>query len=94
VQELIEYGTLVPGDWLYDAMVAMLDAAVVRFVFLPSYSPELSPIELVFSEVKSRLRRDRVDQSSFADQIVASFARVQHESVVRYYYKCLSHSFE
>ncbi|KAG8680203.1 hypothetical protein FRC09_018411, partial [Ceratobasidium sp. 395] len=30
----------------------------MRYVFLPPYSPDFNPIELAFSAIKSRIRRD------------------------------------
>lgn len=30
----------------------------MRYVFLPPYSPDYNPIELAFSAIKSRIRRD------------------------------------
>ncbi|KNE91370.1 hypothetical protein PSTG_15235 [Puccinia striiformis f. sp. tritici PST-78] len=35
----------------------LCEAAGVRLVYLPPYTPELNPIELCFSQVKARLRR-------------------------------------
>jgi len=35
---------------------ALIKAAGARLVFLPPYSPDLNPIELVFSKIKQRLR--------------------------------------
>ena len=37
----------------------LFDTAGVRLVFLPAYSPELNPCELVFAQVKNGLRRRR-----------------------------------
>jgi len=34
----------------------LIEAAGARLVFLPPYSPDLNPIELVFSKIKQRLR--------------------------------------
>jgi transposase len=36
---------------------ALVDAAGCQLVFLPPYSPDFNPIELVFSKLKTRLRR-------------------------------------
>lgn len=30
----------------------------MRYIFLPPYSPDYNPIELAFSAIKSRIRRD------------------------------------
>jgi transposase len=31
----------------------------MRYIFLPPYSPDLNPIELAFSLIKTNVRRDR-----------------------------------
>jgi transposase len=36
---------------------ALFDAAGCQLIFLPPYSPDFNPIELVFSKLKTRLRR-------------------------------------
>lgn len=38
------------------AVRALIEAAGARLVFLPPYSPDLNPIEMVFSKVKQSLR--------------------------------------
>ena len=42
----------------------------MRLVFLPSYSPDLNPIELAFSSIKAWLRanRDRINQEMAAEE--------------------------
>jgi transposase len=58
-----------PGDILImdnlathkiQGVVATLAAREARVVFLPPYSPDLNPIEQVFSKVKNELRRRRL----------------------------------
>jgi transposase len=39
------------------AIRAMIEAAGCRLLFLPSYSPDFSPIELAFAKIKAYLRR-------------------------------------
>jgi transposase len=36
---------------------ALFDAAGCTLIFLPPYSPDFNPIELIFSKLKTRLRR-------------------------------------
>jgi len=60
----------------------LIEAAGARLVFLPPYSPDLNPIELVFAKVKQLLRslacrtRDALWQAmqSVLDQVSASDA--------------------
>ena len=60
----------------------LIESAGARLVFLPPYSPDLNPIELVFSKVKQLLRslayrtRERLwgTMQSVLDQVTASDA--------------------
>jgi len=102
VLELLAGRVLVAGDHLVldnasihkaaeiiDTLTAVLDRFSVTIIFLPAYSPELNPCELVFAQVKSYLRRNR-GSGSFADELIDSFRTVSYLNVVRYYDKCLS----
>ena len=57
--------TLRPGDLVVmdnlsphknDQTLALIDQAGARVAFLPAYSPDLNPIELMWSKVKNTLR--------------------------------------
>ena len=65
----VENGFLIEGDvilmdnarWQISmeylpTLTEMLEAHKIQLRFLPKYSPELSPIELVFSVVKNKIR--------------------------------------
>ena len=39
-----------------DSTRALIEAAGAQVVFLPPYSPDLNPIEMIFSKIKQRLR--------------------------------------
>ena len=43
-----------------ETLVGMASVCRVHIMFLPTYSPELNPCELVFQWVKARLRLDSV----------------------------------
>jgi transposase len=101
VLQMIATGFLVHGDYLIcdnatthraaeivDRLDAALTAAGVRLVFMPSYSPELNPCELVFSKVKSHLRYRR-GNGSFADELSAAFKTITDRDLVRFYIKCI-----
>jgi transposase len=102
VTDLIRNGVLTEGDVFVvdnasvhyaDSIATMLDdilAAVgVRMFFLPAYSPELNPCELVFAQVKHYLRRHRLDLP-FLFEIAIAFAQVSADNVRHYYDECLS----
>lgn len=69
------------------ALDALFDLAGARLVFLPAYSPELNPCELVFAQAK-RYLRERRGSLPFAFEIIKAFALVTHENVRSYHQKC------
>jgi transposase len=66
-----------------------LDSVGVRLVFLPTYSPEFNPCELIFAQVKGFLRSRR-GQSDFGLEVVKAFASVSRANVFNYYQKCVN----
>jgi len=101
---LIDEGHLVEGDYLVcdnaavhvgsatiDATFDLLDAAGVKLIFLPTYSPELNPCELVFGEIKRRVRNSRDFRSSLWLVVVVSICDVSLENVISYYRHCILH---
>lgn len=63
---------------------AALTAAGIRMIFLPVYSPELSPVELVFNKVKNELRYRR-GSGLFANEISNAFNAVSDRDLMRFY---------
>lgn len=43
-----------------DSIIELIESAGIRVVFLPPYSPELNPIENMWSKLKGYLRRQKV----------------------------------
>ena len=98
----IQQGMLVAGDILVldnasshkrrDVMgmfVALLRAAQVTVVFLPTYSPELNPCELVLAQNKHYLRYHRRLDRPFWYEIAHGFAETSLVHMLNYYYKCI-----
>ena len=63
--ELVLVPTLRPGDWVVmdnlsphksDPTLALIAQAGAQVLFLPAYSPDLNPIEKMWSKVKALLR--------------------------------------
>ncbi len=69
-----------------------LAAVGVRFVLLPTYSPEYQPCELVFAMAKRELRKGRSDLSFSAD-IVRAFSVVTRDDIWGFYKKCIKDVF-
>ena len=66
----------------------LLDGVGARLVFLPTYSPELNPCELVFGQVKNYLPFRR-GHRSFLNEMALGFAEVSWQNVFNYYSKCI-----
>lgn len=94
-------GVLVRGDVLIcdnasihraaeivDRLEAAIDAAGVRILFLPTYSPELNPCELCFSKAKSYLRYQRGNRP-FAEEVMAGFESITARDIYRFYVSCI-----
>jgi len=68
----------------------ILDANGISMYFLPKYSPELNPCELVFAQSKGWLRCHRDSDLPFVFEIAASFAHVTAENFRNFYDGCLN----
>jgi transposase len=101
VADLLTDGVLAAGDVFVmdncsihyaDNIASILDDLLamkgVRLYFLPAYSPELNPCELVFAQVKYYLRRHR-GPLPFVFEIALAFSQVSKENVRNYYQECL-----
>lgn len=102
VESLIATGHLVAGDIficdnasvhlaveIQDRLDAALDEAGVTLYFLPTYSPELNPCELVFAQLKQWIRRNRGDGELWED-IRTALNTVSYGNVFAYYAHCIS----
>ena len=67
----------------------LLVARGVILVFLPAYSPELNPIELIFANVKRYLREYRVAGLPLWIHIAGAFASITNEDLLNVYRHCL-----
>ena len=95
-------GSLTPGDFLicdnasvhwaqdsWDALDALLGAAQVKMFFLPTYSPELNPCELVFGDLKKFLCGHRRESDMFWIALAKALARITFVSICDKYSHCL-----
>jgi len=97
IQACISFGFLRAGDILifdnaavhcdvntFEEIYEMLAAANVDTRRLPTYSPELNPIEKVFNIVKHYLRYNR-ENGPFLTEVLKGFSKVTKEIVVKEY---------
>lgn len=86
-----------PIHWparLADATYSAFLARGAKIAFLPTYSPELNPCELIFSFVKSHVRRSNSGLSEgypFIVRVAKAFADVSRPLVLGCYSKCIDH---
>jgi len=65
----------------------------VRLLFLPTYSPELNPCELLFAMMKNEMRRIRDTHHNMLNDVVTALAKIRTDNVVNFYDHCL-HRFD
>jgi hypothetical protein len=98
---MIEEKRLVPGDYLvvdnatvhcgsdsWPALHSLLQQQGIQLIYLPKYSPEFNPCELVFAEMKNWLRWHRVQDRPMWVSILEALARISFVSVLAFYWKC------
>jgi len=68
---------------------AWLEERMITIVYLPTYSPELNPCEMVFGYVKNSLRRTRNSNNPFLNEIVERFLSLPRDMLERFYDHCL-----
>lgn len=71
------------------AVTQMLSAAEATLWYLPPYSPDLNPIELMWSKVKAALRSAKArTQQALYDAIAEALANVTNEESKRFFSHC------
>ena len=68
---------------------AWLAARSITIVYLPTYSPELNPCEMVFGFVKNSLRTSRNSENTFFDEVNERFHAISHDGMERFFMHCL-----
>lgn len=66
----------------------VLQAAGVTLVYLPTYSPELNPCELVFSFIKKRMR-EYSNTNIVWLEIMSALAELTYQHVFKFYKRCI-----
>jgi transposase len=76
------------------AIFELMEAAKVRLVFLPSYSPELNPCELVFAALKNYPRNHRGPEAIWREVLFALSTSVSYWDMVNLYFDCIWYGFD
>jgi transposase len=61
----------------------------ITYLFLPTYSPELNPCELVFAFIKTFIRNERQEEGQVVHLIVQSLIELPFESILNFYRRCV-----
>jgi len=64
----------------------------IQVKFLPPYSPEFNPCELVFSLVKTHLRNS-ITSAQFIQEIARGFSQLTQDSLRKFYAHCIDFLF-
>ncbi len=71
------------------SVVGLIESAGAQAVFLPPYSPDLNPIEMMWSKVKSVLRKlEARDSDSLFDAIGRALAEVTARDAMGWFAHC------
>ena len=68
--------------------IRIMEAHGVNLIFLPTYSPELNPCELVFSKIKKKIRTIRNGGSMFLS-LIRALSMIKREDIINYYSHCI-----
>jgi len=92
---------LCPGDYLVmdncaihvadetaNYILELAKAADIKMIFLPKYSPELNPCELIFSQVKNYLSANR-STGNWDQEVMFALSLVSVIDVFLMYYECV-----
>ena len=77
------------GEESYDAIQSAIDAAGVKIVFLPAYSPELDAGEFVFQEIKKVVRRHRTPEEKLWIDTLLACSTITHTKMFSFYQQAL-----
>jgi len=70
-------------------LIAMIESTGARVVFLPPYSPDLSPIEKMWSKIKEILKRKKPrSKAEFHQALLESITEVTEEDCEEWYEAC------
>lgn len=63
----------------------------VQLVFLPAYSPELNPCELVFAQIKNIIRSSLYNGlNGLFEKVILCIISISWENIRNYYQKCIN----
>lgn len=71
------------------AVKEVLDASGIRYLYLPPYSPDLNPIEKMWSKIKAYLRKEKVRMvSRLPDAVERAFSTITASDCIGWFRSC------
>jgi len=70
-------------------LIALLNSVNIQLIFLPKYSPELNPCELVFNVMKSYLRYHRNRKQPIWLEVLHGLAQIKLQKIIGFYSNCI-----
>ena len=86
---VLDNASIHSGQGVRRAVVTIFDFLGVRLIYLPTYSPELNPVELLWALVKREMRLHRRDTDTFENALRRAFRTVTLADVAGWYQHCL-----
>lgn len=72
-----------------DAITKLIESTGARVVFLPPYSPDLSPIEKMWSKIKDILKRSKPrSNAEFHSALAIALHEVNEDDLLSWYEEC------
>jgi transposase len=87
---VVDNASVHSGTDVFFQLEATLQSAGVNLAYLPAYSPELNPCELVFGYIKHRLRSSRNLAIPFWQDLAEGLESVTPLHLISWYKKCTS----
>lgn len=75
------------GGWSHDVVATNISKLGGKYYSLPSYSPELNPIELIWAYLKHELHNTELT-SDLPSAVVKIMQKIDHEQVANCYEEC------
>jgi hypothetical protein len=86
---ILDNATIHKGQDIAQQLCFILESKQIKIIYLPTYSPELNPCELIFANVKRQFRDQRTE-GDFRQCIYRAFQAVPFETILNYYIKCIT----
>lgn len=86
---VLDNATVHSGASTLPIVHAVLESLGIQMVYLPSYSPELNPIELFFGIIKREMRETYDPDVSLFVNAMKAISVAKHKDMSKLYRKCL-----